>query len=209
MDRRRLAALLAAAAVVPALVVPFTRTHLNAAAASGGSVGVAVTAAAGALLIVTVGVRRNTVATSVVACTDNAGAGNVYSDTVAQGAQVGTNGVRQAVLKCRLVAGGTFTITATSASATSMGITVEQFEGASDDLSNVTPMVYHATADPVTTLPSAPSAANIVLAQMTSMSSNVGTVPAGYTTIVSLNPAAWAAPWPWRRRPGCRSWRWP
>lgn len=167
---------------------PITRTHLNQAGITAATVGVSVTAAAGALLIVTVGVRKNTTATSVIACTDNAGVGNTYTDVVAQGNAVGANGYRLAKFKCRLVTGGTFTITATSATATSMGISVEQYVDASDDLSNVSPMVYHASADPVNTLPSAPTAGNIVEGGMVCSGTSL-TNPSGYTNIVTVNPA--------------------
>jgi hypothetical protein len=163
---------------------PITRTHLGQTGVTAASVGVSVTAAAGSLLVVTASVRRNTAAASVIACTDNAGVGNAYTDIVTQGANLATNGYRLAKFKCRLVAGGTFTITATSASATSMGISVEQYVDASDDLSNVSPMVYNAAGDPVNTLPSAPSASNIVEGGMVVSGSGL-TNPSGYTNIVT------------------------
>ena len=168
---------------------PITRTHLGQASITGTSVGVSVTATAGALLLVTAGVRRNSSAVSAITCSDNAGVGNVYSDTVTQGAGLATNGVRQAVFKCRLVAGGTFTITIASASATSMGLSVEQYVDASNDLSNVSPMVYNAAGDPACTLPNAPASTNIVQGQISCLGSSANTLPSGHTSIVLVSPA--------------------
>lgn len=174
-------------AVVPASPPGLDRNHLGGAVGTTSAVA-AVTPSANAWMVATVLTRRNgTTAAVTPTCVDNGG--NTWT-MIADGALTVANSVRLSVFKAKAKPSpGTFNVTAASATAASMAISLEQFIGSDGALANVSPVGTNPNGDPGATLATNPDAGSIVLGMFAGLGTIAPTIPAGYTEIDLQSPS--------------------